>query len=204
MRKITIMFLAAAVMSVIAGCSSDRGKEEKLAMGTAPREYYEPLTAYRLALRTEPQHVVYAGEPATVTFTLRNSDKESLRIDEWFSNEPDNVIVYCQPWFTGMNEPDENAWIELSFDPRRPPWRYPLELMPGNQVLVTKELPFVAKMTVLPGTERRFFLRGKLNLTSVSVASPVSVLIVRPGRAKASKTPPGSAGGKDVKARERR
>lgn len=194
MRRITIMLLAAAVMPVIGGCaSSDRGKEEKLAMGTAPQERYEPLKSYRLALRAEPQHVVYAGEPGTVTYTLRNQDKESLRIEEWFSNEPDNVTVYCQPWLTGMSGPDENAWIELSFDLRRPAWRYPLELMPGNQVLVTKELPFVAKMAVSPGTERRFFLRGKLNLQSVSVTSPVSVLIVRPGRAGGGKTPPPSA-----------
>lgn len=202
MRKITIMFLVAA-MSVIGGCSSD--KEEKLAMGTAPQEHYEPLQGYRLALRAEARHVVYAGEPATVTFTLRNLDKESLRIDEWFSNESDNVTVYCQPWFTGMSSPDDNAWTELSFDPRRPAWRYPLELMPGNQVLVTKELPFVAKMAVAPGTERRFFLRGKLNLKSVSAESPVSVLIVRPGRAGTGKSAPSAgAGGGGAKAREER
>ena len=204
MRKITIMFLAAAVMSVIGGCSSS-GKEEKLAMGTAPQARYEPLQSYRLALRAEPRHVVYAGEPATLTYTLRNLDKESLRIDEWFSNESDNVTVYCQPWFTGMSAPDENAWTELSFDLHRPAWRYPLELMPGNQVLVTKELPFVAKMAVAPGTERRFFLRGKLNLQSVSVTSPVSVLIVRPGRAGTGKTaPPAKAGDSGAKAREQR
>lgn len=203
MCKIMIVCCAVALMFGIGGCTSDRGKEEKLAMGTVPQKSYEPLKFYRLALRTEPQRILYAGEPGTVTFALRNQDKDSLRLEEWFSNEPDNVTVYCQPWLTGMTGPDENNWIELSFDPHVPAWRYPLELMPGNQVLVTKELPFVAKMTVSPGTERRFFLRGKLNLTSVSVTSPVSVLIVRPGR-NGGNTLPEGAGGKDVKVRERR
>jgi hypothetical protein len=93
-----------------------------------------------------------------------------------------------------MTEPDEQAWTELSFDVRRPPIRYPLELMPGNQVLVTKELPFVDKMAISPGAERRFFIKAKLNLQSVSVSSPVSVLIVRPGNGR-------KAGGKPVPAR---
>jgi hypothetical protein len=118
-------------------------------------------------------------------------DKKNIRIVEWFSNEPDNVIVYCQPWLTGMTEPDELAWTELSFDVRRPPIRYPLELMPGNQVLVTKELPFVDKLAISPGAERRFFIKAKLNLQSVSATSPVSVLIVRPGDGRQSKSSQG-------------
>ena len=110
-----------------------------------------------------------------------NRDLESLKVIEWYSNEPDNLVLYCQPWTTGMEGPDEAAWTELSFDVKMPPIRYPLELMPGNQVLVTKELPFVDKLAISPGAERRFFVRAKLNLKSVSAESPVSVIVVRPG-----------------------
>jgi len=193
MRILVSTVLAAALAAAFAGCASsaEHGKE-KLAMGTVPQERYEPLSGYYLTLRTEPRQTLYVGEGGEVTFALRNMDKKSIRIIEWFSNEADNVIVSCQPWLTGMSAPDETAWTELSFDVRRPAWRYPLELMPGNQVLVTKTLPFVDKLAVSPGAERRFFLRAKLNLKSVSVSSPVSVLIVRPAPAKAVK-PAGTA-----------
>ena len=187
MRILFSMMLAAALAAVAAGCASERGKE-KLAMGAPPQERYEPLSGYYLTLRTEPRQIIHVGEGGRITFALRNMDKKkSIRITEWFSNESDNVIVSCQPWLTGMGAPDEKAWTELSFDVKLPPWRYPLELMPGNQVLVTKTLPFVDKLAVSPGAERRFFLRARLNLKSVSVSSPVSVLIVRPARPKAVK-----------------
>ena len=185
MRAVFTMFLAAVLAAVWAGCASESEKKEKIVMGTRPQGSYEPLSGYFLTLRTEPRQTLYAGEGGKITFALRNQDKKPIRIVEWFSNEEDNVIVSCQPWLTGMTSPDENAWTELAFDVKRPPWRYPLELMPGNQVLVSKELPFVDKLVISPGAERRFFLRAKLNLQSVSVTSPVSVLIVRPARAAA-------------------
>ena len=184
--------LSAVVAVGVSGCVSDKTeRKSKRAMGTLPQENYAPLADYKLALRTDSPKVIRVGEGGEVTYALRNLDKKNIRIVEWFSNEPDNVVIYCQPWLTGMSEPDEQAWTELSFDVRRPPIRYPLELMPGNQVLVTKVLPFVDKLAISPGSERRFFLRAKLNLKSVSVTSPVSVLIVRPGDGKkARKNPP--------------
>ena len=196
------MMLWTAVVAVAAtGCTSNKTeRKSKRAMGTLPQESYAPLTDYKLALRTDPRKIIRVGEGGEITYALCNLDKKNIRIVEWFSNEPDNIIIYCQPWLTGMTEPDEQAWTELSFDVRRPPIRYPLELMPGNQVLVTKVLPFVDKLAISPGAERRFFLRAKLNLKSVSVTSAVSVLIVRPGDGKkAGKTPP--AKGKPAPAR---
>lgn len=191
MRRSVLMMLAAVTVACAAGCASSGATERKSkrAMGTLPQENYAKLTGYKLSLRTESRNVLRVGEGGRITFALRNLDRKSIRIDEWFSNESDNVVVCCQPWLPGMTVPDEQAWIELSFDIRRPPIRYPLELMNGNQVLVTKELPFVDKLAITPGSERRFFIKAKLNLQSVSVESPVSVLIVRPGRVKPA-TPP--------------
>ena len=193
MRNRILLLLAAAVAVGAVGCASTKPERKaKRAMGTMPRKSYAPLTDYNLALRADSRKIIHVGEGGEITYALRNLDKKNIRIIEWFSNEPDNVIVYCQPWLTGMTAPDEQAWMELSFDVRQPAIRYPLELMPGNQVLVTKTLPFVDKLAISPGSERRFFLRAKLNLTSVSVTSPVSVLIVRPGdgRKKAKQETP--------------
>ena len=201
MRKWFFMTLLPLLAVGIAGCASGKteqpGRQAKRAMGTLPQESYAPLADYQLVLRTDSRKIILVGEGGEITYTLRNADKKTIRIDEWFSNEPDNVIVYCQPWLTGMTVPDEEAWIPLSFEVPRQAIRYPLELMPGNQVLVPKKLPFVDKLAISPGSERRFFLRAKLNLMSVSVTSPVSVLIVRPGNGKAAA--PGSSApvGKD-------
>lgn len=181
--RITVPMMAALLM-LAAGCASggaSKHGQAKRAMGIAPRAEYQRLEGYHLTLRLTGPRVLRCGEGGKITFALRNAGKESLRVLEWYSNEPDNLILYCQPWLTGMNGPDESAWTELSFDVKMPPIRYPLELMPGNQVLVTKELPFVDKLAISPGAERRFFVRAKLNLNSVSAESPVAVIVVRPG-----------------------
>ena len=185
MRMNTAMVFGAAALMLLAGCASDGEARKhgtaKRAMGIAPQAEYQVLEGYHLTLRQTGSRVLRCGEGGKLTFALRNAGNESLRVVEWYSNEPDNLVIFCQPWLTGMTEPDEAAWTELSFDVKMPPIRYPLELMPGNQVLVTKELPFVDKLAISPGAERRFFVRAKLNLKSVSAESPVSVIVVRPG-----------------------
>ena len=192
-RSFLMMLFAVLAAAGIAGCGSTDQPERKSkrAMGTLPQESYAPLSDYKLALRTDSRKIIRVGEGGNITFALRNLDKKSIRIVEWFSNESDNVIVYCQPWLTGMTDPDEQAWTELSFDVRRPPIRYPQHLIAWHQVLVTKELPFVDKLAITPGSERRYFIKAKLNLQSVSATSPVSVLIVRPGKGKTAKAVPG-------------
>ena len=179
MRRIVIC-LAAALLAASSGCVTvpEHGKAKR-ALGVEPKASYPKLTGYRLELRQVSPRVMYCGDKGELTFSLRNAGKAPIRLDEWFSNEPDNVVVYCQPWLTGMTGPDDSGWIELSFDPQMPPIRYPLELMPGNRVFVTKELPFVSKLAISPGAERRFFIRGRLNLKSVDVQTPVSSIIVR-------------------------
>ena len=187
-----MIFGVAMSALLAAGCASGASKHgpSKRAMGIAPRAEYPALSGYSVTLRQAGSRVLTCGEGGKLTFALRNTGRESLRLIEWYSNEPDNIVLYCQPWMTGMDGPDEAAWTELSFDVKMPPIRYPLELMPGNQVLVTKELPFVDKLAISPGAERRFFVRAKLNLKSISAESPVAVVIVRPAEKTSSKPKP--------------
>ena len=177
MRNIVWGLLLSALV-VSAGCVSKEIKA-KHALGVDPQKNYPKLTGYRLEFKLVSPRVMYCGNKGEVTFSLRNVGKEPIRIDEWFSNETDNVVVYCQPWLTGMTGPDESGWIELAFDPKLPPVRYPLELLPDNRVFITKELPFVSKLSVSPGAERRFFIRAKLNLQSVDLATETNFIIVR-------------------------
>lgn len=151
----------------------------KTALGTMPKENYPPIIRHRARLELAGSRQLIAGLPGSLTFTLTNGGTEPLKVPEWYSYEPDNVIVYCQPWLPGTNAPDELGWIPLSFDLHKPPVRYPLELLPGNRVSVTKELPFIEKLTVSPGAERRYFVKGELTLTSLKLSTPVAAIAVR-------------------------
>ena len=177
MQRMRWILLSAALLA-LAGCVRTEVKAKR-ALGVEPQPSYPKLVGYRLDLKMVSPRVMYSGSKGEITFSLRNAGKKSIRLDEWFSNEPDNIVVYCQPWLTGMTGPDDAGWIELSFDPKLPPVRYPLELMPGNRVFVTKELPFISKLAVSPGAERRFFIRAKLNLTSVDVETETTSIVVR-------------------------
>ena len=162
-----------------AGCVREVEKREELGVGVvAELPEYPQLARYKLSLQLVGSRTLTAGRPGRVTFSLRNTDDRPLRLVEWYANEPDNLLIYCQPWLPGTTEPDEGLWIPLSFDVKRPATRYPLEIVPGNNVLVTKELPFVEKLVVSPEGERRYFIKAVLNLHSVSAESPVAAIAV--------------------------
>ena len=180
--KLSHCFLLAAagiVLMQTAGCVREVEKREELGVGVvAELPVYPQLARYKLSLRLVGSRTLTAGRPGRVTFSLRNTDDRPLRLVEWYANEPDNLLIYCQPWLPGTTEPDEGLWIPLSFDVKRPATRYPLEIVPGNNVLVTKELPFVEKLVVSPEGERRYFIKAVLNLHSVSAESPVAAIAV--------------------------
>lgn len=180
--KLSHCFLLAAagiVLMQTAGCVREVEKREELGVGVvAELPEYPQLARYKLSLQLVGSRTLTAGRPGRVTFSLRNTDDRPLRLVEWYANEPDNLLIYCQPWLPGTTEPDEGLWIPLSFDVKRPATRYPLEIVPGNNVLVTKELPFVEKLVVSPEGERRYFIKAVLNLHSVSAESPVAAIAV--------------------------
>lgn len=180
--KLSHCFLLAAagiVLMQTAGCVREVEKREELGVGVvAELPEYPRLARYKLSLQLVGSRTLTAGRPGRVTFSLRNTDDRPLRLVEWYANEPDNLLIYCQPWLPGTTEPDEGLWIPLSFDVKRPATRYPLEIVPGNNVLVTKELPFVEKLVVSPEGERRYFIKAVLNLHSVSAESPVAAIAV--------------------------
>ena len=180
--KLSHCFLLAAagiVLMQTAGCVREVEKREELGVGVvAELPEYPQLARYKLSLQLVGSRTLTAGRPGRVTFSLRNTDDRPLRLVEWYANEPDNLLIYCQPWLPGTTEPDEGLWIPLSFDVKRPATRYPLEIVPGNNVLVTKELPFVENLVVSPEGEPRYFIKAVLNLHSVSAESPVAAIAV--------------------------
>ena len=163
----------------VAGCSTSRMPEMKTAIGVPDGKVaYKPVPTRGLSLRMPGKTTVYAGEKTALTFAIANNGSKAVTIAEWYSCEPDNLIIMVQPWLTGMKEPDPDNWIELSFDLKKPVMHYPMTLLPGNQAMVAKELPFVEKLQVSPGMARRFFVKAKTNLKSLPLESEVITLQV--------------------------
>ena len=176
----TIVFLGAALLLLGAGCViHEETRAGKRALGEKAKDRYAPLKGYRLKLDMVGNGMLYAGEGGLLTFTLENCGNKRLDIDEWYSNESDNIVISCQNYLPGMTTFDPAAWVKLETPPRQPPWRFPLQLAPGNKVTVSKALPFVDKLAITPGSERRYFIRAELALKSVSAASRVTVISVR-------------------------
>ncbi len=174
--------LACFILAGIAGCSTPPPMPEfKMSMGIPDGKVeYEPVSPQGLSLKMISKPTVYAGEKTALSFAVSNDSHVTVSIPEWYTHEPDNVIIYVQPWLTGMTAPAEDAWIELSFDLKKPVLHYPLTLMPGNQVLVTKELPFIQMLQVSEGKMRRYFVKATLNLKSLKLDTGVFHLQVLP------------------------
>ena len=182
--KILYCTFCGLALLLLCSCTSAQQKtpDMKLVMGVpAGKVKYEKISSEYLSLNLISSTQLHAGENASLIFSLRNFGSKELKIREWHKNEPDNIIMYLQPYLPGMKAPDPDAWIEINdITESKQRFHYPLSLMPDNQVMVTKKLPFISKIRISPGKERRFFLKAKLNLTSVNLSSEIIILKVLP------------------------
>lgn len=183
-------FSALAVLLIICGCTSTPKEmpKYKVAMGIPDGSVkYKPIPADGFNLRLISKGDVFAGTKTELVFALANNGSKEVTIEEWYSHEPDNMVIKVQPWLTGMKKPDPEAWIELSFELKKPVLHYPLTLLPGNQALISKNLAFIEKLQVSPGKMRRYFVQGVLNLKSLDLKSDVYVIQVFPKKIKGGK-----------------
>ncbi|MBE6356456.1 MAG: hypothetical protein E7058_05005 [Lentisphaerae bacterium] len=175
---------AVLLTAIISGCVSKEPPPppQKMAFGVPDgTAKYKPVSAKNLSLQLVGKPTAHAGERTVLTFMLTNTGMTKIEIPEWYSNESDNIVLFAQPWLTGMKKPDDANWVELSFDLKRPVFHHPLILMPDNKVMVAKELPFVKNIRkISKGMERRYFIKAKVNLKSLKLESDVLVLRVLP------------------------
>ncbi len=180
-KRMKTGYITAALMLALLGTGCVREvTEQPWGKGIAELPEYPPLADYKLSLNLISKRELITGEGGRLMFALKNIDNKPIRLVEWYVNEPYNVQVYCQPWFPGMNGPDPNVWlpIRMEIDPKQT-GRFPLDLMPNNEVQIEKELPFVDSLVVSPNGERRYFIKAELNLKSVKVESPLAAVAIR-------------------------
>ena len=183
--KGSLPVVAACVAAVFCGCVQEKveKKEQKFVAGSLPLPEYAPLERYKLEINLEGSRELVAGSEGTLRFSIRNADTVPVKVPEWYVNEPENLLVFCQSWFPGTEQPDPDGWIPIELEKtpeqlKHPDFRFPLELAPGNRVFIDRDLRIVRPMKVTPGGERRFFVKAKLNLKSVEVESPVFAVSV--------------------------
>lgn len=177
-HKTIFMFAAAFLLLSAVGCVRTVSVPKSVA-GVREKEEYPRIADCKLELQMVGSHIFSAGEPATVSFRLKNLGSKSVRIEEWRVNDNDNLLVFCQLWTPDMSEPYPDAWIPLNGGIPERSRRSPLELYPGNLTTLSRELPFIEKLVVPEKKERRYFVKAKLNLQSVELESPVSAILVR-------------------------
>ena len=177
-----ILPLLGIALLLLTGCSSAKdAKRHKPGYGeVAATHRFEPVKDARLDLSFIGPKRLKAGQKGQAVFALKNVGPKTLRLEEWRMNEPDNLVMECQVWLPGQKEPDPDRWLPLDMPVKEPELRYNLELHPGNQVRIVRDLDFIEDLIITPGTERRYFIRAKLNLTSVQASSPVGAFAVVP------------------------
>jgi hypothetical protein len=144
---------------------------------------YRPLTQAKVKLECISSHRVFtAGQKATLTFRLKNLGAKPLLIYEWLAEEGDNLTLRYAPTAAGADgEPDDADWITVRPETVHESRRMPLELAPGNAVLVNRDLPFVRALAPATLAEpATFLLYGELNLASLPAKSPVIIITVQP------------------------
>jgi hypothetical protein len=180
-----IFLLLAAALFFCAGCVKQEVEyTKKWGFGFKNKGTYPKLKNYDLTLELSPgARKFQAGVPGELIFILHNRGKKQLRIPEWFKFAPNNLKVQCQIWLPGTQGPEKNMWLDVSLPVKRPIWRYPMVIPAGEKIFVSTNLAFLGNLVVAPGTERRYFIKARLNLKSVDVEAPVTYITVYPGQA---------------------
>ena len=177
MKKLYILAALCALFCV--GCVQTKVEKMEGHLGSVDRQSFPEIKGAQLELAISGSPELVAGRDEKVTFILRNLSKSPLNIPEWFSHEPDNIEISCQVWFPKQTAPVEDRWLTYPVIPKRPVMRYPLRI--GGHMFVSVDVPldFLKGLVVEPGTERRYFIKARLNLNSVSAESKVTAITVK-------------------------
>ena len=176
--KNTVLFALLALV-LFSGCVQTKVEKMESRLGSVEQQSFPTVEGAKLELAVSGNPELVSGKDRSVTFILRNLSSVPISIPEWYTNEPDNIEVSIQVWFPGSMAPEEDRWITYHVVPKKPVMHYPLRI--GAKMFVSVEVPleFLDKLIVKPGTERRYFIKARLNLKSVEAESKVSAITIR-------------------------
>ncbi len=110
--------------------------------------------------------------------TLTNKGQKTVTLNDWRIHDLDNITLECQVWYPGTDAPDPDAWVPIH-EPAKISAPYPLTLKPGNMLTIDIPVDFLSSLVISENAERRYFIRAKLTLDSITVSTPVEAFTVR-------------------------
>ena len=181
MFRATLLFGLGISFLVLNGCVRVKeGKQfDEFKTRTPERKTYPKLYNYKLKLELlTARRRFYAGEDVTLTYRLTNEGKKSLRLNEWYMNEADNIRLYYRPYQPGLKTFIRRDWLVMEPNYKKPIRHFELVLGVKNMVLIDKKVPFIkAAGADHPSVKRgRYYIMAELTLNSVNVRSKPVVI----------------------------
>jgi hypothetical protein len=139
---------------------------------SAPLKSYKKLKNYSLYLYpVNNNQAITLDENAEIKLRLRNVGTKKVKIDEWYLNITNNLILYYRPFDLEVKHFDPETWTKVAPKTEANARRFELELMPKNSVLLAKKLDFLEDLQLKEGETKSFLVVAVLNLHSVNVRS---------------------------------
>ena len=174
----SILLTLALLLIFSSGCVRTEIKSKRRSGNSNLAQTTEKIDASDLTLAVSGSKDKTNSPGQTISCTLTNHGKKTITLNDWRIHDLDNVILECQVWYPGTDAPDPDAWVAVH-EPAKVSAPYPLTLKPGNMMTVDVPVDFLASLVISENAERRYFVRAKLALDSVSVASQTEAFTVR-------------------------
>lgn len=178
--SIMLAILLSACVKTVVNNDNPKGLKGGFRDGSLSKKHYKKLTDYYLVLYPvgNTQTIVLDAN-AEVKLQLRNFARQKIRLDEWYMNTPDNIILYYHPFDLKIKKFEPADWTRVSPEIQGPARRYQLELMPKNFVLISRKIDFFKDTELKKGETKKFLMLAELNLQSVSVRSSMFSIEVK-------------------------
>ncbi|MFA6716352.1 MAG: hypothetical protein WCS27_13310 [Victivallaceae bacterium] len=170
--SITLTMLFSACVKTVVNNDNPKGLKGNFRDGSLGKRHYKKLKDYYLVLYPVGNtQAIVLNDKAVVNLRLRNFARKKIRIDEWYMDTPDNVVLYYRPFDLKIKKFEPAEWKKVSPEIKDKARHYQLELMPKNSVLVSKNLDFFKDVDLQKGETKKFLMLAELNLHSVNVRS---------------------------------
>jgi hypothetical protein len=183
---VLIGLLSTAVTTLLPSCvktvinGNPKGLKGNFRDNSLSKRSYKKLKNYYLVLYPVGNNkTITLDKNATVKLRLRNFASKKVRIDEWYMETPNNVVLYYRPFNLRVKKFIAKNWTKVSPKVEDKALRFELVLMPKNSVLVTKKLDFLKELKLKKGETKKFLMLAELNLHSVKVRSSMFSIEVK-------------------------
>jgi len=180
---ILIAFLCITILTMFSSCVKTVVKDESkpdFRDNFRSKKSYKKLKDHDLVLYPVGNNIpIELDKKAKLTLRLSNFAHKKIRVNEWYMNTPDNIVLYYRPFNLRVKKFIAKNWTKLSPETEKVPLRFELILMPKNSVLITKKLDFLKDIKLKKGESKKFLILAELNLKSVKVRSSMFSIEVK-------------------------